>query len=324
MNFRQLIRKPFVTTRYAKATDLTAKHVIVTGCGLGSLGFETAKTLARWGAVVIVTTRSNTEAIVQALKDELAKENISARVDGCELDLSDAESVSRFSQWYRQHYGQRLDILINNAGIHLDLMSKWKEPKLTSDGYEMQWLTNYLGSAQLTHNLLPVLQKTGNNYGEARIVNVVSQLYSRANNIALFDPDTAYNSWKFYGLSKLALIHFSYELDRRFSKKDNLQSYCLHPGSTSGTYTNVADKGFQGSPFIAFLRKLGAPIEKLFMSTAEEGAQTQIHCATSTDAQGGHYYQNCQINETTVDTQDEKVAGRLWQETLDWVKTLPL
>ena len=171
MNFRQLIRKPFVTTHYAQATGLTEKHAIVTGCGLGSLGFETAKTLARWGAVVIVTTRSNTAAVAQALKDELAQENISARVDGHELDLSDAESVSRFSQWYQQHYGQRLDILINNAGIHLDLMSKWKEPKLTSDGYEMQWRTNYLGSAQLTHNLLPLLQKTGNSYGEPKILS---------------------------------------------------------------------------------------------------------------------------------------------------------
>ena len=324
MNLRQLMRKPFVTTHYAQATELTAKHAIVTGCGLGSLGFETAKTLARWGAVVIVTTRSNTAAVAQALKDELAQENISARVDGHELDLSDAGSVSRFSQWYQQHYGQRLDILINNAGIHLDLMSKWKEPKLTSDGYEMQWRTNYLGSAHLTHNLLPLLQKTGNNYGEARIVNVVSQLYSRGNNIALFDPDTAYNSWKFYGLSKLALIHFTYELNRRFSKKDKLKSYCLHPGSASGTYTNVANKGFEGSPIIAFLRKLGAPIEKLFMSTVEEGIQTQIYCATATDAQGGHYYQNCQIRETTADTQDEKAAGRLWQETQDWVNNLPV
>ena len=101
MNFRQLIRKPFVTTRYVQAADLAQKHAIVTGCGLGSLGFETAKTLARWGALVIVTTRSNTAAVVHTLKDELAQEHIGARIDGHELDLSDAESVSRFSQWYQ-------------------------------------------------------------------------------------------------------------------------------------------------------------------------------------------------------------------------------
>jgi retinol dehydrogenase-12/retinol dehydrogenase-13 len=59
------------------------------------------------------------------------------------------------------------------------------------------------------------------------------------------------------------------------------------------------------------------------MSTVEEGIQTQIYCATSTDAQSGRYYQNCQVRETTDDTQDKKVAGRLWRETLDWVNNLP-
>jgi hypothetical protein len=44
----------------------------------------------------------------------------------------------------------------------------------------------------------------------------------------------------------------------------------------------------------------------------------------STDAESGHYYQNCQIRETTDDTRDEKVAGRLWQETQDWMNNLPV
>ena len=50
MNLRQLLRKPFVDTPYAKETRLEGMRVIVTGAGPGSLGYETAKTLARWGA----------------------------------------------------------------------------------------------------------------------------------------------------------------------------------------------------------------------------------------------------------------------------------
>ena len=56
------------------------------------------------------------------------------QIDGHNLDLSNAASVEAFSLWYREHYGERLDCLINNAGIHLDLMSQWKEPKLSADG----------------------------------------------------------------------------------------------------------------------------------------------------------------------------------------------
>jgi NAD(P)-dependent dehydrogenase (short-subunit alcohol dehydrogenase family) len=322
MNLRQLLRKLFVKTPYAKETSLESKYAIVTGANLGSLGYETAKTLARWGAVVIVTSPRDTASLVTALREDLAKEHISVQIDGHDLDLSDANSVNQFTQWYLDNRGERLDVLVNNAGVHLDLMSKWKEPKLTDDGHETQWRINYLGTTHLTHTLLPLLQKTGESQGDARVVNVASQIHSRGSNEALFDPDTAYNSWKFYGLSKLALIHFTYELNRRFAQKSNLKSYCLHPGGVSGAYTNVATVGFEGSPIIGFLRKLGAPIEKLFMSTAEEGAQTQIHCATSAQAEGGHYYVNCEIGEASADSNDEKAAGRLWQETSEWVNSL--
>jgi len=312
-----------VDTLYAKEARLQGKHVIVTGAGSGSLGYETAKTLARWGALVIVTTRRNSGTIVDALKSELREENIDPFISGHELDLCSTESVDLFTQWYLKHYGERLDILVNNAGIHLDLMSKWKEPKLSGDGHEIQWRTNYLGTAHLTHNLLPLLQKTGESQGDARIVNVVSQIHRRGSNEALFDPDTPYESWKFYGLSKLAMIHFSHELNRRFAGRHNLQSYCLHPGGASGTYTDVAAKGFANSPVIGFLRRLGTPIERLFMSTAEEGAQTQLHCATSQEARGGNYYFNCAIGQASEDSNDEESARRLWEITQEWINGLP-
>lgn len=323
MNLKRRIHKLFVDTPYAQPVDLAGKHVIVTGAGLRSLGYETAKTLARWGATVSVTTRRNTARIADELTRELAGENVSALIDGHELDLSDTDSVQTYVQWYRKNHGDRLDILVNNAGIHLDLMSKWKEPTRSSDGQEIHWRTNYLGTAQLTLELLPLLRQTGNLHGDARIVNVGSQIHSRGSNAALFDAATPYNSWRAYGLSKLALIHFTFELDRRFAESDNLKSYCLHPGSPKGTYTRVADRGFESSPIIGLLRRLGAPLEKLFMSTAEEGAQTQIYCASSPTAAGGHHYQDCQIREPSPESRDREAAGRLWQETLDWFQKLP-
>lgn len=311
MTLRQLLRRPFVDTPYAQEVDLKGKHVIVTGASAASLGYATARTLARWGARVTVTSRRDTGEIVKTLQQELQKAGNSALIDGHELDLCDASSVNNFSQWYLQNHGERLDILVNNAGVHLDLMSKWEQPTLSEDGHEIQWRTNYLGTAHLTHNLLPLLQQTGEKLGDARVVNVGSQIHSRARNEALFDPDTSYNSWKSYAMSKLAMIHLSHELNRRFANLHNLQSYCLHPGGTSGTYTEVADKGFANAPIIGFLRKLGAPLERLFMCTPEEGAQTQLYCATAPEAVGGHYYVHCAIGQASRDSEDQATAGRL-------------
>lgn len=322
MNIRQLLRRPFVSAPFAEAADLSEKSMIVTGAGKGSLGYATARQLALWGATVIVTTRSNTAAIVDALHSELDSSKEQASISGHDLDLCSTDSVEKFCQWYIREHGERLDCLINNAGVHLDLMSEWKEPRLTPDGFEMHWRTNYLGTVQLTDRLLPLLLQTGHRAGEARIVNVVSQLHSRGSNDKLFDPDRRYESWQAYGLSKLALIHHSHELHRRYAQTDNIKSYCLHPGGKSGAYTNVADKGLEGHALLGLLRQLGAPLEKLFMATAQEGAQTQLHCATSTRAEGGHYYVNLQVVAASKDSKDKDAATKLWHSAEEWLSTL--
>lgn len=323
MTLRKMLRKPFVANPVAERLDLSGKHIIVTGCSAGSLGYATAQQLAGWGANVVVTTRREIEEVVASLNEGLAKSACSGKVDGHLLDLSSAESVNAFTQWYERLYGERLDVLVNNAGIHLDLMSQWKEPLLSGDGVEIQWRTNYLGTVHLTHNLLSLLQHTGRTAGEARVVNVVSQLHSRGSNELLFDTSRVYESWQAYGLSKLGLIHFTNELHRRFSQADNLRSYSLHPGGRSGTYTNVASKGLEGHTFIEVFRKLAAPLEKLMMASAAEGAQTQIHCATSATALSGGYYTNCQSARSTDDSIDEEAASRLWNETQSWLNSLP-
>lgn len=328
MGLRELLRKPFANTPFAERQDLSAKHAIVTGCGANSLGYETAKTLARWGASVVLTTRGNSAEVASAITAELAKEGYEANVIGRDLDLADAASVNAFAAWYQHHHGERLDILVNNAGVHLDLMSDWKQPKLLGgkdgSGEEIHWRINYLGTAHLTLQLLDVLKNTGQKVGEARVVNVVSQLHKRGSNEGLFASDAPYNSWVAYGLSKLASVHFSRELHRRYNAEYGLKAYSLHPGSAGGTSSDVAQKGLAGHGFILALLKLSSPLMKLMMCSPEEGAQTQIYCATAPGAQSGRYFQDCALREdkASEDSRDAKAAERLWAETERWLQGL--
>lgn len=304
-------------TLTATKVDLSGKYAIVTGASPLSLGYETAQKLAEWGAHVLVSRRIQTDEIV----DELRARDLN--VKGHDLDLSDTKSVSTFTNWYLSEYGERLDILINNAGIHQDFLSKRKTPELTPDGLEIHWRTNYLGTAHLTLNLLPLLRQTGQTYGEVRIVNVVSQLHSKANNADVLDANNQpYNSWRAYGRSKLALIHFTRELHRRYAKKDNLKAFSLHPGGAGGVRTNIASKGLEGHGFLQALMKLGKPLEPLFMASALDGAQTQLYCATSDEAVSGQYYQNCAIHKASDETRDQETATRLWDETAKWIEGL--
>jgi len=303
---RLLLRPVFAAPR-----RLDGLKTIVTGAAPGSIGFETARILGRWGAQVCVTTRSDPQAMVAALRAAGA-----AAVEGHALDLSRRDSVRAFAGWYLERHGGRLDVLVNNAGVHLDLLSQWRQPQLTPDGEEIHWRTNYLGTMDLTRQLLPALLDTARAQGQARLVNVVSMLHARGGNAGLFAPQPRYNSWVAYGLSKLALIHATAELQRRHAAQ-GLRAYCLHPGAV---YTNIAGKGLAGNPFIEAARHALAPVERFFLLTAEEGAQTQLHCATAPDAAGGLYYRNCRPAPPSADAQDAAVAARLWQRTQAWLE----
>jgi NAD(P)-dependent dehydrogenase (short-subunit alcohol dehydrogenase family) len=318
MQLNHRLRQLFVNTPIARRVELKGRKIIVTGASPGSLGFETAAILASWGAKVIVSSRSDSQGLVEHLHERLP-DRAKGSIDARDLDLAQAQSVAAFAQWYKDAHGEQLDVLINNAGIHLDLLSEWKAPQLSADGFEIHWRSNYLGTMHLTHLLLPLLIASGKATGDARVVNVSSQLHAKGTNPELFERVRPYNSWEAYGLSKLALVHAAFEIQRRFAHSANLQGYCLHPGSV---FTNVASKGLAGHAVIAAMRHLLSPVEAFFLKTPWEGAQTQVYCATSPGLQGGRYFQDCEAHRASQDTIDSKTAARLWDETERWVNEL--
>ena len=272
---------------------------LVTGAGPGSLGEGTADQLRSLGRVI--TTRRSGQS----------------SADFHPLDLADAASVTAFAGWLVEAT-DRLDVLVNNAGIHLDLRGKWREPQIL-DGYEVHWRTNYLGTAHLTRLLRPLLLRTAKTHGEARVVNVVSQLHERGRNEWLTGTVTPYDSWAAYGTSKLALVHEAREIERRYGYR-GLHGYSLHPGAV---YTKVADRGLETAPMLARLRKLAAPLERRTLASPEVGAQTSVFCATSPDAVQGGYHRRSAPAEPSPEALDTDAAARLWEATSDWLARQP-
>ena len=161
---------------------------------------------------------------------------------------------------------ERLDVLINNAGVMALPASTTKE------GYEIQFGTNHIGHFLFTRLLMPTLQRTAEGEGDVRIVNLSSEGHRLAprGGLALKDARSdmvSYNTWVRYGQSKLANILFTRELTRRYPA---IKSVVLHPG---GIETGLS-LGFQNEhPWLAaFLR----PITRLFLTTVQQGALTQL------------------------------------------------
>jgi NAD(P)-dependent dehydrogenase (short-subunit alcohol dehydrogenase family) len=137
------------------------KIALVTGANKG-IGFEVARQLARFGFRVFVGAR-NPEAGRAAI--EKIKSDV--EVELLELDVSAASSIRNAAASLGQQV-DRLDVLVNNAGILLD------EDKgaliMTPEIFEQTLRTNTLGPWLVAQAFLPLLRKAET----PRIVNVSS------------------------------------------------------------------------------------------------------------------------------------------------------
>src|SRR3954470_23496124 len=276
---------------------MSDEHVaVVTGVGAGSLGEAVASSLRDLGFRVLTTTRTSRTA-----------------PDTRAMELTSRESVAGFARWVRDTT-DRLDVLVNNAGVPLDLRSAWHEPQLV-DGVEVHWRTNYLGTAQLTRLLIPLLLGTAERSGDARVVNVVSRLYARGRNDGLDGDLTPYDSWTAYGTSKLALVHEAHEIERRYGAR-GLHGYSVDPGTVS---TDLGDRGLEAMPVLGMLRRLAAPLEGRALHSTADAARSGVYCAPSPQAEPGGHHRSSAPSTPSPDAQDEEAGRILWDNTTRWV-----
>lgn len=204
-----------------KIQDQQGRLVIITGATSG-IGQEAAQVLAGKNASVIIAARNVAKG--QSVVDDIQKQHPNADISVRKLDLTSLESIKGFSNSILSDF-EKLDVLINNAGIMMCPYSK------TADGFEIQMGTNHLGHFALTGHLLPLLKKTKG----SRIV-VVSSVGHRFGNIDFSDINwerRSYDTNKAYGDSKLANLYFTYELAHRLKDEENAPIIAsAHPGWT--------------------------------------------------------------------------------------------
>ncbi len=288
--------------------DQSGKVVIVTGSNTG-IGFYMARALASKGASVTMACRSPEKA--ELAKLSILEEFPESEVSVSDLDLADLSSVKAFSEKFTSE-GERLDILINNAGVMIPPKS------FTNDGFELQFGTNHLGHFALTGHLLPVLESTEG----SRVVTVSSI----AHNPGVIDFDDLngerkrYNKWGFYSQSKIANLTFSLELARRLGERGSgVSAIASHPGYSA---TDLQ----RHSLFWRFLN--------LFVAMpAKKGAEATLYAATEKGALEYPYWGPTGVIEMRGRTgrakinakaQSEETARRLWDvsESLTGVRFL--
>lgn len=292
--------------------NLSGKVIIVTG-GNSGIGFAAAKEFTRKGATTILACR-NLDKAKKALA-QIHKKITDASVEIMQLDLANLDSVHKFATEFKEKY-ERLDVLVNNAGIMMVPYQK------TVDGFESQIGTNHLGHFALTGLLYDLLTETEG----ARVVNVSSTNESSGEmdfDNFMFDEGKEYSRMKAYAKSKLANLLFTYELDKRF-KKEKIDSIAVaaHPGMAN---TNL----------LKHMLGWFAPISKILfgfvMQSSAKGALPTIRAAVDPEVKGSEYYGPRGFQEergypmrveSSKASHNEEDAKRLWElsEELSGVK----
>ncbi len=265
---------------------------MVTGA-TGGIGRQTALELARLGATVVLVARNRQRG--EATRAEIVAATGNERVELLLADFAAPASIRAMTQAFMAGH-DRLNVLVNNAGVHLARREE------TAEGLDMTFAINHLGYFMTTLLLWPCLVAGG----PARVVNVSSDAHRQAT----LDFDDLQNhhygmgGFGAYARSKLANVLFTYELDRRRGPAP-VTVNALHPGFVASGFGRN-NGGLVG----LFMRHVVPHIAK----TVEEGAATSVYLASSPEVAGvsGRYFVDCRPVKSSPASYDREAAARLW------------
>jgi NAD(P)-dependent dehydrogenase (short-subunit alcohol dehydrogenase family) len=259
--------------------------ILVTGATDG-LGRAVARELVARGGTVLVHGRSASrlEETVREIRGTTGRDRLRTYL----ADFSSLEQVRRLAEDVERDH-QRLDLLVNNAGIGGGVDPAQREE--SADGYELRFAVNYLAPFLLTCLLLPLLRRSA----PARIVNVASAGQAPID----FDDvmlERRYDGMRAYAQSKLAQVMFTFELAERLQAEGvDVTANALHPASLMNTKMVYESFGYT-------------------MSAVEDGVEATLHVATSAelDAVTGRYFDRLREALAHPQAYDEGARGRLW------------
>lgn len=288
-------------------TDLTGKTVMITG-GNAGIGYETALDMAKRNARVVIACRNEQKA-----KKAVEDIKISAGTMSVVYLIVDFAEIADIRRAADEFIGKedRLDILINNAGI----IAYGK----TKDGFDAMFGVNHLGYFMFTNLLMPLMRKTAKST-PVRIINVSSMAYKFGKiDFDNLNPDvTEFNSttvvMQHYANSKLMNLYFTSELDARLKREfqgpnQAITTYSLHPGLIS---TRIGKDHFEKTGFVmGTLQKI---VVVLFARPTSYGAQTSICCAVEEgiEMHSGGYFQDLLPVEVDECARDPEIGRKLW------------
>ncbi|KAF7298617.1 Short-chain dehydrogenase/reductase family protein [Mycena indigotica] len=327
----------------ALASEIRGKNVLVTGTSINGIGFETARAIAKYAALVVITGY-NTERSVflpfiralqvlvlilpgpgplgyayrrrQSIRSSPAPKSARSNLTSPSLAAVRKAAAEVIA------YDEPLHVLINNAAATETVSG------LTIDNLEVQMAAGHIAPFLFTKLVYPKLQGSRTTDWTPRVVFVSSdqhaagdgvpldkETFARGTGAAADDP--ALGLFARYGAVKSANVLTAREMAKRGASK--VRAYSLHPGSI---VTNAFSKGFKGAlEQLGIIDAEGKPGTVLPFKTLPQGAATTVVAAFDPRiaAHSGEFLQDSVLAEEKVASHsaDMARAAKLWELTED-------
>jgi len=267
--------------RFASSFPSEVGRLAVVTCSTGGIGFEIAMALAAAGADVVVTGRHPADGHEALSRIRPFAPHALVRFE--RLDLESQASVAEFASRL-ERAGRSVDLLINNANT-LVLLTR----EVTPDGFELHLATNFLSHFALTARVMPLLRaskhpkvvqltSTGRHYGEIHL-----------NDLQL---ESNYSPLKAYSQSKLAMLIFASELQRRSDA--NNWGISGNSAQPIGAHAAMIANATEVTPSLSWYRRaLGIvpdknanPVLQSLLGDSEKDGHTQLPAKSLADLIG--------------------------------------
>ena len=287
--------------------DMHGKTCLVTGANSG-LGKAVSIELARRGASIIMACRKE----YFEARDEIRKQAHADKVSLRLLDLANLASVNQFCDDLKDE-GVQLDIIHLNAGMAAT------SNQVSKDGFPLFWQVNYFSNTLLIKRMLadgviPVVNSLGMGINQSVVPRIIFTSSSRHrgslsidfSNFAAFPNFSVLDTFRYYGLSKLYLMTYAWQLGRRLQENGlpRVSVFAFCPGAFRSHIGE--DLGFVGN-LVMSTRPTG-PVEASWPA---------VYLACSEDLKGKTllYYHKHELELPDARVFDSEIGNRLWQET---------
>lgn len=277
------------------------KIVLITGA-TGGIGKQTALSLAKMGARVIITGRSKQSG--EAAVAEIKQISGNSQVDLLIGDLSAQADVRSLAEQFNAKY-DRLDVLINNAGNVASARI------LTVDGIESNFAVNVVAPFLLTYLLMDSLKASPS----ARIITLMGGDVPSKLDVGNLQSERSFDGLNSYSQSKLAMMALMYEFSRRVQGANVTINVC-YPGQASTNMTrSVTPEMLPAAMRFIF------PIFKLMTrpdggKSAEKASRSSVYLASSPeveDVSGKYFDTKSKMAEWPLAVLDQSTRQKIWE-----------